>query len=139
MNAGISRCWRYSRSITMPSLRAFSMASSTLPPVPASAESKTQKAPTCWCPGRGGRGTFVRRAALLEVEGRRQLVVLDVDELGRVARLGGGAGHDDGDDLAGERDPVDWRSASGSGVTWSGVIGQALMQHALLLGDVAGR
>ena len=37
MKAGISRCWRYSRSITMPSPRAFSIASSTLPPVPASA------------------------------------------------------------------------------------------------------
>ncbi len=44
MNAGIRRCWRYSRSMTMPSPRAFSMASSTLPPVPASAESKTQVA-----------------------------------------------------------------------------------------------
>ena len=44
MKAGISRCWRYSRSITMPSPRAFSMASSTLPPVPASAESSFQKA-----------------------------------------------------------------------------------------------
>ena len=44
MNAGISRCWRYSRSITMPSPRAFSMASSTLPPVPASPESKTHSA-----------------------------------------------------------------------------------------------
>ncbi len=42
MNAGISRCWRNSRSTTMPSPRAFSMASSTLPPVPASPESKTQ-------------------------------------------------------------------------------------------------
>ena len=44
MKAGISRCWRYSRSMTMPSPRAFSMASSTLPPVPASAESNFQKA-----------------------------------------------------------------------------------------------
>ncbi len=34
MNAGISRCWRYSRSITMPSVRALAMASSTSPPVP---------------------------------------------------------------------------------------------------------
>ena len=42
MKAGISRCWRYSRSITMPSPRAFSMASSTLPPVPISAESNFQ-------------------------------------------------------------------------------------------------
>ena len=44
MNAGIRRCWRYSRSITMPSPRAFSIASSTLPPVPASPESNTHSA-----------------------------------------------------------------------------------------------
>ena len=44
MKAGISRCWRYSRSITMPSPRAFAIASSTLPPVPASAESNFQNA-----------------------------------------------------------------------------------------------
>ncbi len=44
MNAGISRCWRYSRSITIPSARAFSMAASTSPPVPASAESNFQNA-----------------------------------------------------------------------------------------------
>ncbi len=44
MKAGISRCWRYSRSITIPSPRAFSMASSTLPPVPASEESNFHRA-----------------------------------------------------------------------------------------------
>ena len=44
MNAGISRCWRYSRSITMPPSRALLIASSTLPPVPASPESNTQSA-----------------------------------------------------------------------------------------------
>ncbi len=44
MKAGISRCWRYSRSITMPSARAFSMAASTLPPVPAPSESNCQNA-----------------------------------------------------------------------------------------------
>ena len=43
---------------------------------------------------------------LLEVEGGRQLVVLHVDELGGVARLGGAAGHDDRHDLTGEGDPV---------------------------------
>ena len=105
MNAGISRCWRYSRSITMPSARAFSMASSTSPPVPASPESKL--------PERGlvGAEVGVRQhlvlGGLLEVEHGGQLVVLDVDELGRVAGLGGAAGDDDGDDLAGEGDPVD--------------------------------
>ncbi len=76
---------------------------------------------------------------LLEVERGRQLVVLHVDELGGVARLGGRAGDDDGDDLAGERDPVGWASASGAGVTWSGVIGQALMQDAELLAEVGRR
>ena len=44
MNAGTSRCWRYSRSMTMPSTRALAMASSTSPPVPASAESSFQNA-----------------------------------------------------------------------------------------------
>ena len=44
---------------------------------------------------------------LLEVEDGRQLVVVDVDELGGVAGLGRGAGRDDGDDLAGARDVVD--------------------------------
>ena len=44
---------------------------------------------------------------LLEVDRGGELVVVDVHELGGVARLGGGAGHDHGHDLAGERDPVD--------------------------------
>ena len=44
MKAGISRCWRYSRSIRMPSARAVSIAASTGPPVPALAESNCQKA-----------------------------------------------------------------------------------------------
>ena len=44
MKAGISRCWRYSRSIRMPSVRACSIAASTSPPVPASWESKTHSA-----------------------------------------------------------------------------------------------
>ena len=44
MNAGISRCWRYSRSIRMPLDRASSMASSTALPVPAPAESNCQNA-----------------------------------------------------------------------------------------------
>ena len=44
MKAGMSRCWRYSRSMTMPSWRAVAMAFSTSPPVPASAESKVHRA-----------------------------------------------------------------------------------------------
>ena len=42
MKAGINRCCRKVRSSTMPSWRAFSISSLTSPPVPASAESKTQ-------------------------------------------------------------------------------------------------
>ncbi len=44
MKAGIRRCWRYSRSITIPSVRASAIAASTSPPVPASPESKTHSA-----------------------------------------------------------------------------------------------
>ena len=52
-------------------------------------------------------GEHLVLGGLLEVERGGQLVVLDVDELGGVAGLGGGARHDDGDDLAGEGHPVD--------------------------------
>ena len=44
MNAGMRRCWRYSRSIRIPLARASSIAASTAPPVPAVAESNCQKA-----------------------------------------------------------------------------------------------
>ena len=55
----------------------------------------------------GERAAVVgRRGGRLELERGGQLVVLDVDQLGRVACLGGRASHDDGDDLAGEGDPV---------------------------------
>ena len=107
MNAGISRCWRYSRSITMPSVRAFSMASSTLLPVPASAESKTHSAdllvPRSGC---ASAPRSRRPGRLLEVDRGRQLLVVDVDQLGGVAGLGRGPRDDHGDGLAGEGDPV---------------------------------
>ena len=105
MKAGISRCWRYSRSITMPSSRALLMASSTSLPVPASPESKTQSADLL-VPRSGCASTLSVGRGFLEVERGRQLVVLHVDELGGVARLGGAAGDHHGDDLAGEGDPV---------------------------------
>ena len=54
----------------------------------------------------GVREHLVGRGAL-EVEDRRELLVLDVDQLGRVAGLGRGPGHDAGDDLAGAGDPLD--------------------------------
>ena len=104
MNAGISRCWRYSRSITMPSVRALR---DGLLDVAAGAGRGGVEDPERGLVGAevGVRQDRVGRG-LLEVERGRQLVVLDVDQLGGVARLGGGAGHDHGDDLAGEGDPV---------------------------------
>ena len=51
---------------------------------------------------------------LLDVEDRRQHLVVDVDELGGVACLGGAAGHDDGDGLAGEGHPVDGQGVGAS-------------------------
>ncbi len=44
MKAGMSRCWRYSRSRTIPPSRAVAMASSTELPLPCSAESSRQVA-----------------------------------------------------------------------------------------------
>ncbi len=63
MNAGISRCWRYSRSITMPPSRALAIASSTFPPVPASSESKTQSA-DLFVPRSGCASTLSSAASL---------------------------------------------------------------------------
>ena len=134
MNAGISRCWRYSRSITMPSVRAFSIASSTLPPVPASAESKTQQRRLVGA--EVGVREHLVRGGLLEVERGRQLVVLHVDELGGVARLGRACGRRRRRRSRRRRRPGRSASASAPGVTWSGVIGQALMQHAVLVAEV---
>ncbi len=46
MKAGMRRCWRYSRSMTIPSVRAAAIASSTELPLPCSAESSRQVAET---------------------------------------------------------------------------------------------
>ena len=73
-----------------------------------------------------GVGEHLVGGGLLEVERRRQLLVVDVDELGGVARRGGRPGDDDGHDLAGEGDPVDGDRRGAPGVFWSAVIGQAL-------------
>ncbi len=64
MNAGIRRCWISSRSMTMPSVRAFSIASSTLPPVPASALSNCQRA-LLLVPRSGCASTSSLRASLM--------------------------------------------------------------------------
>ena len=105
MKAGISRCWRNSRSMTMPSLRASEMAASTSPPVPASAGVEDPERRLVGAEV-GVREHLVLRG-LLEVERGGQLLVVDVDELGGVAGLGRAARDHDRDDLAGERDPVD--------------------------------
>ena len=91
MNAGISRCWRYSRSMTMPSARASAMhlvdrAAGAL----ASAESSCQNADLLV--PRSGCASTLSVGGLLEVEHGGQLLVLDVHELGGVARLGGACG-----------------------------------------------
>ena len=64
MNAGIRRCWRYSRSMRMPLLRASSMAASTSLPVPASPESKIHSADLL-VPRSGWASTSSLRAFLM--------------------------------------------------------------------------
>jgi hypothetical protein len=66
--------------------------------------SRASRRRTCWCPCRGGRGLVLHR--LQGVEDGGQLVILDIDELGRVASGGGRARDDHGDDLAGTGDPL---------------------------------
>jgi len=128
MNAGISRCWRYSRSITMPSARALAIASSTLPPVPASPESKTQYAdlfvPRSGCAstpcsrvaaaaslrssaaGSSSYSTSTSSAASRASAALRATTTATISPANATRSLGIG----------------EW-----VGVTWSGVIGQALM------------
>ena len=85
---------------------------------------------TCWCRGRGARAPRPRAASLRSSDGR-QLVVVDVDELGGVAGLGGACGPRRRRRSRRRTRPGRRRSAGGSGSTWSGVIGQALMHDAL--------
>ena len=128
MNAGISRCWRYSRSITMPSVRAFAIASSTSPPVPASPESKTQRADLLvprsgWAiappssaaaaadlrssaAGSSSYSTSTSSAASRASAAVRATTTATISPANATRSLGIG----------------EW-----TGVTWSGVIGQALM------------
>ncbi len=104
MNAGISRCWRYS---PLDHDAVGAGLGDRVVDVAAGAGLGGVEDPERRLVGAevGVREHLVR-GRLLEVERGRQLVVLDVDQLGGVARLGGGAGDDDGDDLAGEGDPV---------------------------------
>ena len=125
MNAGISRCWRYSRSITMPSVRALAIASSTLPPVPASPESKIHSADLL-VPRSGCASTVVGRG-LLEVERGRQLSY-STSTSSAASRASAALRATTTATIS----PANATRSTGIGewvgVTWSGVIGQALMQ-----------
>ena len=63
MKAGMRRCWRYSRSMTMPLARASAMASSMPVPVPALPESNCQKA-ALFVPRSGWASTVSAAASL---------------------------------------------------------------------------
>ena len=104
MNAGISRCWRYSRSITMPSVRAFAIASSTLPPVPASAESKIHSADLLV--PRSGCARTVSAAASFRSRAAGSSSYSTSTSSAASRASAARAGDDHGDDLAGEGDPV---------------------------------
>ena len=133
MKAGMSRCWRISFSITMPPSRAAAIAASTSPPVPDSAESYFQTAET-FVPRSGwaitssvGRGP--------QVEHRRQFLVVHVDQVGGVVRLGRVTGDDHGNDLTGEGDVVDRHRRVHRRLLIRGDL-PGVRQRALLVGDV---
>ena len=68
----------------------------------------------------------------LDVEDDRQLLVVDVDQVGGVARLAVGPRGDDRHGLAGERHVVDGHAPGARGAFMSSVIGHARGQAALL-------
>ena len=82
-----------------------------------------------------GQAALVGRR-LAQVEHRLLLVVVDVDQLGRVPSLGRGACRDDRDDLTGVRDPVDGDGGVHRGLLVLGDRPRA-GQAALLVGEVA--
>ena len=124
MKAGISRCWRYSRSMTMPS--ALRLGDDLVDGAAGALARGVELPERGLVRAEVGVREDLVLGGLLEVQHGGQHLVLDVHELGGVAGLGGAAGHDDGDDLARRTRPSRSPSAGGSGVTWSGVIGQAL-------------
>ena len=63
MNAGMSRCWRYSRSMTMPPSRALAIASSTSPPLPCR-RSRAARRRSCSCRAYGCARTASVAASL---------------------------------------------------------------------------
>ena len=104
MKAGISRCWRYSRSMTMPLVRASSMAASTSLPVPASPESKTHSADLL-VPRSGCASTSSLRAFLMpRTAGSSSYSTSTSSAASRASAAL--RRHHDRHDLAGEGDPV---------------------------------
>ena len=125
MKAGMSRCWRYSRSITIPSPRAFSMAASTLPPVPASAESKIHSA-LLLVPRSGCASTVSLAASLRSSAAGSSSYSTSTSSAASRASAAVRA------TTTATISPAKVTRSDGigtcGGVTWSGVIAQALMQ-----------
>ncbi len=125
MNAGISRCWRYSRSITMPSVRALAIASSTSSPVPAAFESKIHSADLL-VPESGCARTLSAAASLRSSAAGSSSYSTSTSSAASRASAAVRA------TTTATISPANATRSDGigecAGVTWSGVIGQALMQ-----------
>ncbi len=124
MKAGTRRCWRYSRSMTMPSTRALAIASSTSPPVPCSAESSFQKA-DLFVPREGCASTVSAAASL-----RSSTAASSPHSTSTSSTASRAAAAERAATTATISPAQATRStATGRwvGVTWSGAIGQALM------------
>ena len=125
MKAGMSRCWRYSRSMRMPSVRAVSMAASTSEPVPASAESKTHSADLL-VPRSGWASTSSLRAFLMPMTAGSSSYSTSTSSAASRASAALRA------TTTATISPAKATRSAGIGewvgVFWSGVIGQALMQ-----------
>ena len=129
MKAGIRRCWRYSRSSRMPSPRAFSMASSTLPPVPASAESKTHRA-LLLVPRSGWASTPLSASAA--AASFRSSAAGSSAKSGSTSSAASRAAAAERATTTATISPAKVTRSAGmggwAGVFWSGVIGQALIR-----------
>ena len=86
-------------------------------------QSRTSRTRSCWCRGRGARGPCPRRPP--SGRGPRQLLVVDVDQLGGVTGLRGRA-RDETATISPAKVTRSTATGGWAGVTCSGVIGQAL-------------
>ncbi len=124
MKAGINRCWRYSRSMTMPLVRASAMAASTSPPVPASWESKTHSADLL-VPRSGCASASSLSAFLIPITAGSSSYSTSTSSAASRASAALRA------TTTATTSPANATRSAGigewAGVFWSGVIGQALM------------